>query len=103
MRTKQESIKGLLEAIDAQKSSRDFNILNDLKMLHKRYANTSKRDYLQMLNALIDKYETEEAALVHAALVQKCSAGDIDAIRLYRELQRGGDTGGSEVVIVDSI
>ena len=103
MRTKTESIDGLLAAIEQQKRDRDFNILKDLKMLHQRYTKTSKRDYLQLLARLVEKYETEEAALVHAALVQKCRAGDVEAIRLYQQMQKEGDAGGSEVVIVDNI
>lgn len=103
MRTKTASIEGLLGAIERQKNDRDFNILKDLKMLEQQYTKTSKRDYLQLLRRLIDKYETEEAALVHAALVQKCRAGDVEAIRLYRELQKDGDASGNEVVIVDNI
>lgn len=103
MRTKSISIKSVLEAIEQQKNDRDFNILKDLKILQSRYTSTSKRDYLLLLRKIIDKYETEEAALVHSALVQKCRAGDVEAIRLYRELQKDGDAGGSEVVIVDNI
>ena len=103
MRTRSESISGLLEAIEKQKADRDFNILKDLKTLQQRYTTTSKRDYLRLLASLVDKYETEEAALVHAALVQKCRAGDIEAIRLYRELQQESSGGEAEVTIVDSI
>ena len=73
------------------------------KTLQQRYTTTSKRDYLRLLASLVDKYETEEAALVHAALVQKCRAGDIEAIRLYRELQQESSGGEAEVTIVDSI
>lgn len=103
MRTKTASIEGLLGAIEQQKNDRDFNILKDLKMLQQRYTNTSKRDYMALLAALVQKYETEEAALVHAALIQKCRAGDVEAIRLYGQMrqQAGGEC--QEVTIVDSI
>ncbi len=103
MRTKQESIKGLLDAIDAQKSSRDFNILNDLKMLTDRYPRTAKRDYLHLLRSLTDKYSIDEYAAVHAALLRKCQEGDLAAIKLHHEMQKNDLAAGEEVQIVDDI
>lgn len=103
MRTKTASIEGLLGAIEQQKSNRDFNILKDLKMLEQQYTKTSKRDYLQLLRKLIDKYETEEAGVIHAALMEKCRAGDVEAIKLYREMQQDGLAAGEEVQIIDDI
>lgn len=103
VRIKTESIESLLRGIEAAKQQREYNFAKDLKMLFEAYPKTSKRDYLQLLRRIIDKYETEEAALVHSALVQKCRAGDVEAIRLYRELRKDEDAGRSEVVIVDNI
>ena len=73
-RTQQTSIAALEKAIEEQKNARDFNFVNDLKMLRKQYTNTSKRDYLRLLDLLIEKYGTEETAAVHAALLRKCQA-----------------------------
>ena len=103
VRSKTESIESLLRGIEAAKQQREYNFAKDLKMLFEAYPKTSKRDYLQLLAQLIEKYESGEAAEVHAALVQKCRAGDVEAIRLYREMQKDEDAGGSEVVIVDDI
>lgn len=103
MRTKTESIAGLLEAIERAKQQKDFNILKDLKTLHAQYTKINKRDYLALLDKLVDKYSTDEAAVIHAALLKKCQAGDMDAIRLWTELQKESGSGAAEVNIVDSI
>ena len=54
-RTQQSSIEALEKAIEEQKNTRDFNYINDLKMLRKQYTCTSKRDYLKLLVLLVDK------------------------------------------------
>lgn len=102
MRTQKESVSSLLAGIQQAAETHSFNILDDLKTLRKQYPKLSKRDYLALLDALADKYETEEAGVIHAALVEKCRAGDVEAIKLYREMQQDGGSG-KEVVIVDSI
>ena len=61
-RTQQSSIEALEKAIEEQKNTRDFNYINDLKMLRKQYTCTSKRDYLKLLDLLVDKYSAEEGA-----------------------------------------
>lgn len=103
MRTKTESIAGLLEAIERAKQKKEFNILKDLKTLHAQYTRVNKRDYLALLDKLVEKYSTDEAAVIHAALLKKCQAGDMDAIRLWTELQKESGSGAAEVNIVDSI
>ena len=102
-RTQQSSIEALEKAIEEQKNTRDFNYINDLKMLRKQYTCTSKRDYLKLLDLLVDKYSVEETAAVHAALLKKVQAGDLDAIRLWNEMQKESGSGAAEVNIVDSI
>lgn len=102
-RTQQTSIDALAAAIEQQKNARDFDFVNDLKMLRKQYTHTSKRDFLQLLDLLMEKYTVEEAAAVHAVLMRKCQAGDMDAIRLWTELQKENGSGAAEVNIIDSI
>ena len=65
-RTQQTSIDALAEAIEQQKNARDFNFVDDLKMLRKQYTKTSKRDFLALLDLLREKYTVEETAAVHA-------------------------------------
>mgnify|MGYP007060790908 CR=1 FL=1 len=88
MRTKTESIAGLLEAIERAKQQKDFNILKDLKELRGKFGKIQKCDYLALLDKLLEKYSADEAAVIHAALLKKCQAGDMDAIRLWTELQK---------------
>ena len=87
-----------------QNRKRNFNILKDLKDAARhsipRY---NKRDYLALLDKLVEKYSTDEAAVIHAALLKKCQAGDMDAIRLWTELQKESGSGAAEVNIIDSI
>ena len=102
-RTQQSSIKALLESIEQAKLKKEFNILKDLKTLHAQYTKVNKRDYLALLDKLLEKYSADEAAVIHAALLKKCQAGDMDAIRLWTELQKDGGSGAPEETSVDSI
>ncbi len=52
-----------------------------------------------MLDAMVEKYAAGEYAAIHAALVAR--DGDIEAIKMYREMQSSG--GSDEVVIVDDV
>lgn len=54
-----------------------------------------------MLDAMVEKYAAGEYAAIHAALVEKARSGDIEAIKMYREMQSSG--GSDEVVIVDDV
>lgn len=104
MKTQTESINALLLAIDQAQAQQRFDIAEDLRMLHDKYTKTSKRDYLQLLARLIEKYTTTEQAAVHAALVEKCKAGDAAAIKLYYEQQAVfADNGKGGAVIIDDI
>ena len=102
-RTPQSSITALLEGIEQAKQKKEFNILKDLKTLHAQYTKVSKRDYLALIDKLVEKYSVDEAAVIHAALLKKVQAGDLDAIRLWTELQKESGSGAAEVNIVDSI
>ena len=102
-RTPQSSITALLEGIEQAKQKKEFNILKDLKTLHAQYTRVNKRDYLALLDKLVEKYSTDEAAVIHAALLKKCQAGDMDAIRLWTELQKESGSGAAEVNIIDGI
>lgn len=102
-RTPQSSITALLEGVEQAKLKKEFNILKDLKTLHAQYAKINKRDYLALLDKLVEKYSTDEAAVIHAALLKKCQAGDMDAIRLWTELQKESGSGAAEVNIIDGI
>ena len=102
-RTPQSSITALLEGVEQAKQRKEFNILKDLKELRGNFGKIQKRDYLALLDKLVEKYSTDEAAVIHAALLKKCQAGDMDAIRLWTELQKESGSGAAEVNIVDSI
>ena len=62
-----------------------------------------KCDYLALLDKLVDKYSTDEAAVIHAALMKKVQAGDLEAIRLWNELSKENRDVGEGVQIVDDI
>ena len=102
-RTPQSSITALLEGVEQAKQKKEFNILKDLKTLRDGFGKIQKRDYLALIDKLMEKYSTDEAAVIHAALLKKCQAGDMDAIRLWTELQKESGSGAAEVNIVDSI
>lgn len=102
-RTQQSSIAALEKAIEEQKRTREFNFINDIKMLRKQYTCTSKRDFLRLLDLLVDKYSVDETAAVHAVLMQKVQSGDMNAIRMWTEMQKENSSGVAEVNIIDSI
>ena len=102
-RTPQSSITALLEGVEQAKQKKEFNILKDLKTLRDGFGKIQKRDYLALIDKLVEKYSTDEAAVIHAALLKKCQAGDMDAIRLWNDMQKESGSGAAEVNIVDSI
>lgn len=103
MRNKTESAAGLLAGIQQAEEQKNFNILQDLQMLQKAFPKTAKRDYMQLLARLIQKYSVDEAAEIHAALLKKCRAGDTDAIRLWNEMAKDNQTSGEGVQIIDDL
>ena len=54
-RTPQSSITALLEGVEQAKQKKEFNILKDLKTLHAQYTRVNKRDYLALLDKLVEK------------------------------------------------
>ena len=102
-RTPQSSITALLEGVEQAKLKKEFNILKDLKTLHAQYTKVNKRDYLALLDKLMEKYSTDEAAVIHAALMKKVQAGDLEAIWLWNELSKENRDVGERVQIVDDI
>ena len=95
-RTQQSSVDALLRAVEAAKTESQYNIFKDLKMLLEAYPKTSKRDYL----TLMDKYSAGVGAEINDALIKKCMAGDVEAIRLYKDLQKEDQTAGEGVQII---
>ena len=92
MRTKSGSVRELVAGIRQAAEQEIYNPAEDLKALQTQY---------KLLDAMVEKYAAGEYAAIHAALVQKARSGDIDAIKMYREMQ--ASSGSDEVVIVDDI
>lgn len=103
MRTKQDSVSRLLEGVGQAEAAHKYDIVRDLELLHAQYTKMTKRDYLALLRALIDKYKTEPDGDIDAALRRRCLAGDPEAIRLYDERRKAAAGGAREVRIVDDI
>ena len=74
-----------LESILKETEKQEFNIVEDLKQLAVYCGILKQKDFRRMLNALITKYEEDELTEIRKALVKKCRAGDVQAIRLYAE------------------
>lgn len=100
MRTRTETSQAMLAA--AQKTQ-NYDVVKDLKMLRDRYTKTSKRDFLALLDELMEKYKTGGFAEIYDMLMRKARSGDMEAIRLWTELQRESGSGAAEVNIVDSL
>ena len=93
MRTKNGSVRELIAGIQP--------FILRLKTLQTQYKRLGKKDFGLMLDAMVEKYAAGEYAAIHAALVEKARSGDIEAIKMYREMQSSG--GSDEVVIVDDV
>lgn len=101
MKTKEKSLRELLADIQKASELERYDPAEDLKTLQTQYKRLSKWEFSQLLNATVEKYTAGEWSAIHAALVAKARAGDVDAIRMYREMQTSG--GSSEVMIVDDL
>ena len=102
-RTPQSSITALLEGVEQAKLKKEFNILKDLKELRGNFGKIQKRDYLALIDKLMEKYSVDEAAVIHAALMKKAQAGDLEAIRLWNELSKENrDVGEGVQIIVEA-
>ena len=101
MRTKNASIRELVADIRKSQEKESYDPAEDLKTLQTQYKRLGKREFAILLDAMAEKYAEGEWAAIHAALVERARAGDVDAIRMYREMQTSG--GSSEVMIVDDL
>ena len=101
MRTKSNSIRDLVADIReaAEKETRYLRV--DLKTLQTQFKRLGKVDFGRLLDAMAEKYAAGEWSAIHAALVDRARAGDVEAIRMYREMQTSG--GSNEVMIVDDL
>ncbi|MDL2327487.1 hypothetical protein LJC64_02345 [Ruminococcaceae bacterium OttesenSCG-928-A11] len=95
----------LLETIHALEGKQEFNIAADLRELQKQFNRMTKPAFKKVLAALLEKYTTGEAAMIHEVLVNRCREGDLTAIRLYKDMMKdsAAGSGGDEVVIVNDL
>ena len=101
MRSKNASIRDLVADIRKSREKESYNPAEDLKTLQTQYKRLGKREFGLLLDAIVEKYSDGEWSSIHAALVERARAGDVDAIRMYREMQTSGGSG--EVMIVDDL
>lgn len=102
MKTKEKSLRELLADIQQASEQEQYNPASDLALLAAQYKRLSRWDFGRLLDGMAEKYANEWSA-IHAALAEKARAGDLDAIRLYRELMSSTAQAGNEVSIVDDI
>lgn len=100
MRSKNASIRELVADIRKSQEKESYNPAEDLKTLQAQYKRLGKREFGLLLDAMVEKYADGEWSAIHAALVERARSGDVDAIRMYREMQTNGS---SEVMIVDDL
>lgn len=101
MRTKNASIRELVADIRKSQEKENYNPAEDLQTLQTQYKRLGKREFAILLDAMAEKYAAGEWSAIHAALVDRARAGDVEAIRMYREMQTSG--GSNEVMIVDDL
>ena len=98
MKTKEKSLRELLADIQKASELERYDPAADLALLAAQYRKMSRWDFGKLLDGMAAKYQNEWSA-IHAALAR---AGDLDAIRLYRETMAQAGSG-NEVTIVDDI
>lgn len=105
MKTPRTSTKELLKSIRKSAQEEVFDPASDLALLAAQFKTLPKREFGLVLEQMEKKYRESEAAAVRAALVAKAIAGDLDAIRMYREqkAQLESEDSGKGVVIIDDI
>ena len=91
-KTKSEQINRLLDAMQEAQAKQSFNIVEDLNGLKDALTYLKTRELKKKIDGLVEKYSATEFAAVHAALIDRCRAGDVNAIRLYNDLQREDKT-----------
>lgn len=89
---KQARVDQLLASLDAARAQKTYNIAADLAELKDSLGLFKGKELARKIDGLIEKYTTGEMAEVHEALVARCRAGDVAAIRLYNELQNADKT-----------
>ena len=89
---KKAGIDELLDRLDPAKVRKTYNIAADLAELKESLGMFRGKELARKIDALIEKYTTGEMAEGHEALVARCRAGDVSAIRLYNELQQEDKT-----------
>lgn len=102
VRTRNDAAAALLEQLQKDAEQKTYNIADDLRQLLELARGKSHKDLVRVLEGMVAKYETGEYATVHAALVERCKAGDVNAMRLYNE-QRAPGVGHEEVRIIDDV
>lgn len=80
-----DKLSQLEKLLNETNTKQEFNIVEDLKSLELAFGSLKSKDFRKKLNALVEKYESNELTAVRDALLNKCRAGDIQAIRLYAE------------------
>ncbi len=102
-KTKSKQIDQLLDAMQAAQAKQSFNIADDLNGLKDALTYLKTRDLKKKIDALIEKYTATEFATVHDALLDRCRAGDVQAIRYYDEMRDRNSASDGGVTIVDDI
>ena len=93
MKTKEKSLRELLADIQKASELERYDPAADLELLAAQYRKMSRWDFGKLLDGMAAKYQNEWSAI---------HAGDLDAIRLYRETMAQAGSG-NEVTIVDDI
>lgn len=101
-RTKKQSVKELVDGIQAVATHEEYDPRADMALLREQYPKLRGADYCRLLDAMCEKYDNEWS-LIHAALADKALNGDIEAIKLLREDLSASNGEGGGVNIVDDI
>lgn len=78
-----KKVDRLAEMLKSTDTKIEYNIVEDLEQLQRLYGVIKPKEYRKKLLVLVEKYKTSEITEIRSALLKKCLAGDINAIRLY--------------------
>ena len=98
-----DKLSKLAEILKTTDTKTEYDIVGDLEQLQRLYGVIKAKEYRKKLSALVEKYKTTEITEIRSALLKKCRAGDVNAIRLYCDYFRQTEVGGADDGLVEAL
>lgn len=98
-----DKLSVLADILKATDTKTEYDIVGDLEQLQRLYGVIKAKEYRKKLSALIEKYRTSEITEIRSALLKKCLAGDVNAIRLYCDYFKQTEAASADDGLVEAL